>query len=369
MAKQTKVRYAVVGLGYIAQAAVLPAFAHARENSELVALVSRDATKRKKLGKKYGVSETCSYEDYEKCLRGGEIVAVYIALPNSLHRQYTEAAAGAGVHVLCEKPMAVTAEECTAMIEAARKNNVKLMIAYRLHFEAANLQAIEIVQSGKLGKPRIFASTFTMQVKDGDIRLQKEMGGGTLYDIGIYCINAARYLFRAEPTEVVAFRANGEDARFGDVEESISAIMRFPEDRMANFVCSFGGADVSAYEVVRSKGSLRLDPAYELASELTHHLTIDGKKKTRNFSRRDQFAPELIYFSNCIQKNLDPQPSGEEGLADVRIIEALYRSADSGAAVEIDSAPPRKRSTRAQEIKRPPIQMPRMVNATGPSPE
>jgi predicted dehydrogenase len=124
-----------------------------------------------------------------------------------------------------------------------------------------------------------------------------------------------------------------------------------------------------AYEVVGSKGSLRLDPAYELASELTHHLTIDGKKKTRNFSRRDQFAPELIYFSNCIQKNLDPQPSGEEGLADVRIIEALYRSADSGAAVEIDSAPPRKRSTRAQEIKRPPIQMPRMVNATGPSPE
>ena len=195
------------------------------------------------------------------------------------------------------------------------------------------------------------------------------MGGGSLYDIGIYCINAARYLFRAEPTEVVASRANGEDSRFRDIKESISAILRFPEDRMANFVCSFGGADVSAYEVVGSKGSLRLDPAYELASDLTQHLTIDGKKKTRNFSRRDQFAPELIYFSNCIQKNLDPQPSGEEGLADVRIIEALYRSADSGAAVEIDSTPPRKRPTRAQEIKRPPIQMPRMVNATGPSPE
>ena len=141
MAKQTKVRYAVVGLGYIAQAAVLPAFAHARENSELVALVSRDATKRKKLGKKYGVSETCSYEDYEKCLRGGEIDAVYIALPNSLHRQYTEAAAGAGVHVLCEKPMAVTAEECTAMIEAARKNNVnddRVSVTFRSSEPAGN---------------------------------------------------------------------------------------------------------------------------------------------------------------------------------------------------------------------------------------
>ena len=283
-----------------------------------------------------------------------------------MHRQYTEAAANAGIHVLCEKPMAVTAKECEAMIRAAEKSRVKLMIAYRLHFEEANLEAIEILQSGKLGKPRIFNSTFTMQVKDGNIRLRKEMGGGTLYDIGIYCINAARYLFRAEPTEVVAFRAEG---RFSEIEEGISAAMRYSEDRLASFVCSFGSADVSAYEVVGTKGSLRMDPGYELASELTLNLTIEGKKKTKTFGKRDQFAPELIYFSNCIQKNQDPEPAGEEGLADVRVIEALYQSAEDGSAVKIEGTPPRKRPTRAQEIKKPPIQMPQMVNASGPSPE
>jgi glucose-fructose oxidoreductase len=186
-----KIRYAVVGLGYIAQNAVLPAFAHAR-NSELTALVSDNPTKLKKLSKKYCVPHTYSYEEYSECLESGEVDAVYIALPNHMHRAYTEAAARAGVHVLCEKPMAVTEEDCQAMIAAAEKNNIKLMIAYRLHFEEANLRAVELVQSGKLGEPRVFDSVFTMQVKPGNVRLQKEKGGGTLYDIGIYCINAAR---------------------------------------------------------------------------------------------------------------------------------------------------------------------------------
>jgi glucose-fructose oxidoreductase len=362
------IRYAVVGLGYISQAAVLPAFAHARENSELTALVSSDTAKLKALGAKYKVS-TYSYDDFEECLRSGSVDAVYIALPNSMHREYTERAARAGIHVLCEKPMAVTEQDCLAMIEGAQTHKIKLMIAYRLHFEEANLRAVEIVQSGKLGNPRIFNSTFTMQVKEGNVRLQEELGGGTLYDIGIYCINASRYLFRAEPSEVLAFRVEGKEKRFGEVEESLSAMMRFPEDRLASFTCSFGASDVSAYEVVGTKGSLRLDPAYELAAELQHHLTLEGKKNTRVFKKRDQFAPELIYFSNCILKNRDPEPSGEEGLADVRIIQALYRSAQTGTPVEVKTEPPRKRPTRAQEITRPAVQKPRLVRASGPSPK
>src|SRR6266550_6491801 len=200
-----KVRYAVVGLGYISQAAVLPAFAHAR-NSALTALVSDNPTKLKKLSKKYSVPNTYSYEEYSECLASGEVDAVYIALPNHLHRAYTEAAAAAGIHVLCEKPMAVTEGDCQAMIAAAEKNKIKLMIAYRLHFEEANLKAIELVQSGKLGEPRIFNSTFTMQMKPGNVRMQREKGGA-LYDIGIYCINAVRALFAAEPTAVVAWSA------------------------------------------------------------------------------------------------------------------------------------------------------------------
>jgi len=361
-----KVRYAVVGLGYIAQAAVLPAFAHAR-NSELTALVSDNPTKLKNLSKKYSVPHTYSYQQYSKCLESGEVDAVYIALPNHLHRAYTEAAADSGIHVLCEKPMAVTEEDCHAMMAAAEKNKIKLMIAYRLHFEEANLKAIELVQSGKLGEPRIFDSLFTMQVKPGNVRLQGE-GGGPLYDIGIYCINAARYLFRAEPEEVLGIAGNSGDPRFREVEESFFATLRFSNGLTATFACSFGAADVSAYTVVGTKGVLRLDPAYELSTSLQHHIDIGGKKKTVRFPKRDQFAPELIYFSDSITKDKQPEPSGVEGLQDVRIIRALYRSAEDRKPIKLDNTPPRKRPSTIQEISRPPVRKAELVAAEGPSP-
>ena len=207
---QKKIRYAAVGLGHIAQVAVLPAFAHAG-NSELAALVSDDPEKLQKLGRRYKVKGRFSYDQFEEGLRSEAIDAVYIALPNHLHRPYAERAARAGVHVLCEKPMAVTEEDCLSMIRVAEEYGVKLMVGYRLHFEEANLKAIDLVQGGKLGDARLFNSVFTMQVKEGDIRLSpRELGGGTLYDIGIYCINAARNLYGAEPMEVIAFSANIE---------------------------------------------------------------------------------------------------------------------------------------------------------------
>src|SRR5262249_36658802 len=154
-------RYAVVGLGYIAQIAVLPAFEHAKENSELVALVSGDSRKRKALSRKYKVQQAYSYDQYEECLTSGEVEAVYICLPNSMHRVYTEAAAEAGLHVLCEKPMAFEEAECRSMIESAERARVKLMIACRLHFEPGNLHAIDAVRSGKIGEPRIFRAAFS----------------------------------------------------------------------------------------------------------------------------------------------------------------------------------------------------------------
>ena len=176
--------------GYISQAAVLPAFEHASSNSELPALVSNDPVKLKKLSARYGASYTYSYESYEECLRSGNIDTVYIALPNSMHREFSVKAAEAGIHILSEKPMAVREEECRDMIETARQNNVKLMIAYRLHFEAATLAAVAVIKSGKIGDPRFFVSCFSQQVKKGDIRLDSSLGGGSVYDMGIYCINA-----------------------------------------------------------------------------------------------------------------------------------------------------------------------------------
>lgn len=361
-----KIRYAVIGLGYISQVAVLPAFAHARENSELAALISGDPGKLKALAKKYKVPKTYTYERFEDCLADG-IDAVYIALPNSMHRVYTERAAKAGVHVLCEKPMAVTEEECQAMVDATAKANVKLMIAYRLHFERGNLSAIDSIRAGKIGEPRIFNSLFSQQVTPGNSRLQQDLGGGPLFDVGIYCINAARYLFGENPYEVFAFAAKSKDERFNEVEEMDAALLRFPNDRLATFVCSFGGADRSKYEVVGTKGSLRMDPAYDMATDLKCELIIEGKKQKATFKKSDQFAPEITYFSDCILEGRNPEPNGEEGLSDVRIINALLESAQKGRPVEIPTPEKKARPSIEQEIHKPPVDKPELVRARAPS--
>jgi predicted dehydrogenase len=364
---RSKIRYAVVGQGYISQVAVLPAFSNATRNSQLVALISDDPPKLQKLSKKYGVQHTYLYEQYDECLKSGEVDAVYIALPNHLHCNFTVRAAEAGVHVLCEKPMAVSVSECEQMIAAVRENSVKLMIAYRLHFEEANLRAVKVAQSGQLGDLRIFNSLFTMQVEEGNIRLKRALGGGTLFDIGIYCINAARYLFQDEPLRVFAVTESNGEKRFAEVEEMTSAILVFPHNRLACFTCSFGAADVSRYEIVGTKGSLQVDMAYEFSSAMHHTVTIGESKKLRAFPKRDQFGPELLYFSDCILEGKEPEPSGQEGMADVQIIDALYRSAENTSPVNLSEFEEVARPSPKQEIKRPPVKKPTLIGAKAPS--
>jgi predicted dehydrogenase len=364
--KRKKVRYAVIGLGHIAQAAVLPAFAHA-ENSELTALVSDDPEKRRELSEKYGVERAIDYDDLEDLFERRDVDAVYITLPNHMHHEFVVRAASAAIHVLCEKPLGVSTKECEEMIAAAEAAGVKLMTAYRLHFEKANLKAIEIAKSGQLGELRIFNSVFDMQVKPDNVRLDQEAGGGTLYDIGIYCINAARNLFRDEPDAVQAWSVSGDDPRFKEVDETTSAILHFSDERLASFTCSFGTADVGHYQIVGTEGDLRLDPAYEYVGALKHFLTVGGKTTTRTFRARDQFAPELIYFSNCVLRNKTPEPSGEEGLADVRVIEALYKSAETGERVLLSSFERKTRPEPRQEIHRPKIREPELVKVDSPT--
>ena len=361
-----KIRYAVVGLGHIAQVAVLPAFRNTHD-SELFALVSGDPTKLKKLGKKYSIEHLYSYEDYSRVL--SNVDAVYLALPNHLHCEYAVRAAAAGVHVLCEKPMAVTSEDCRAMIKAARQNHVKLMIAYRLHFEAGNLEAIALARSGRLGDLRCFTSEFSQQVADGNVRVTEsaDRGGGPLYDMGVYCINAARYLFRSEPIEVSAMAASKPEARFEQVEEMVSAVLRFPGDRVATFTCSFGAAEVSRYSLLGTKGSLRADPAYEYAEGIKHEVTIGGKTKAKSFPKRDQFAAEVSYFSDCVLKNKEPEPSGLEGLADVRIVEAIHESIQTKRSVALPELISKNRPNLQQEIHRPAHGKPETVHAHAPS--
>lgn len=359
------IRYGVVGLGHIAQAAVLPAFAHARRNSRLVALVSDDRTKRRELSRRYKVDHVCGYDGYGSCLE--QVDAVYIALPNAQHAEYTVRAAEAGVHVLCEKPMAVTVRECRRMIDACAANGVKLMVAYRLHFEEINLKAVELVRRGAIGVPQFFNSSFSMTVRRNNIRTKRAMGGGTLYDIGVYCINAARYLFRAEPVEVMALSVNRGGKKLREIDECTGALLRFEGERIAAFVTSFNAADVASYRIVGTKGQLRVDPAYEYAEGLACELTIDGKTTRQRIGKRDQFAPELLYFSDCIVKNRQPEPSGAEGLQDVRIVQALHASAATGRAIKIPPFARTKRPSARQRIRRPGIRKPRLVKARSAS--
>ena len=363
--KSGPVRFAVVGLGHIAQAAVLPAFRHARRHVELTALVSDTPAKLKQLGRRYGVKHLYSYDDARDLFTSGDVDAVYIALPNSQHAAWTLRAADAGLHVLCEKPLAVNVQDCERMIDACARNRVLLMTAYRLHFERCNLEVADIVRKKRIGDARFFDSQFSMQVKDGNIRLDRELGGGPEYDIGIYCLNAARYVFAAEPTKIFATASNSGDKRFREVPETVHVIMKFPQNRVANFICSFGAADRSRYEVVGTKGSVVCEPAYEYAEGLAYELTIGEKKTRKRFAKSDQFAPELIHFAKCIRAGRKPEPSGKEGLIDVAIIEAIHRSIASGTWEEPSVSQTKvNRPSLDQEMRAPPVvREPPMVDA------
>jgi predicted dehydrogenase len=353
--KGTHVRYAVIGLGHIAQAAVLPAFGHARANSVLAALVSGSPRKLRILGRRYGVSRLCGYEQAEELFASGEIDAVYIALPNDQHREWVVRAARAGLHVLCEKPMAVTVRDCEHMIRATDAAKVKLMIAYRLHFERTNLEAAELARSGKLGALRYFSSDFSMQVSPGNVRLKRDKGGGPLYDIGVYCINAARYTLSEEPVKVWASATKSRDPRFREVDETVTAVMRFKDERLATFTCSFGAADRSTFSVVGTRGRITLDPAYEYAEGLSSLVSVGGHERKKDGGKHDQFAAELLYFSECVLRDREPEPSGAEGLADIRVIEALHKSIKTGRWVDVNIQSPKRRPTLRQAAARPPV--------------
>lgn len=360
------VDYAVVGLGHIAQVAVLPAFQNASA-SRLAALVSGDPDKRRVLSERYRVERAVGYDEYEELLASGVVDAVYIAVPNHLHAELAVRAAEAGVHVLCEKPLAVTEEECRLMIEAAAANGAMLMTAYRLHFEEGNMAVADAVMSGRIGEPRFFDARFSQDVAPGNIRLMPcELGGGPVYDMGIYCINAARYLFRSEPLRVRAAAASGEDPRFRDCDEMVSAILEFPRNRIATFTCSFAAEGQSEYRVVGTDGWAGMDPAFGYAANLEYTIRSGDETWRHRLPQRDQFAPELTHFSQCILRGEQPEPDGSEGLADVRIVRAIHEAAREGSVIDV-SGPDRARRPGTELVqKEPGFPEPEEVHAAGP---
>ncbi len=362
---QSKIRYAVVGLGHIAQAAVLPAFAHARRNSSLHAIVSGSEKKLNEIGDKYRIPVRASYDNYERCLK--EVDAVYLCTPNTEHEDYAVRAAAAGVHVLCEKPLAVTDKACEHMISACRKGDVKLMTAYRLHFEPLYLEILDLVRKGKIGEPRFFSSSFSMHAKPNGIRTRKETGGGTLYDLGVYCVNTARVMFGAEPTEVFAFSVDGARADMPEIDEMTSGVMRFDGDRLATFTTSFDANGVSDFRIVGTEGNIHAEPAYEHAEALGYTLTVGKETTKKKGRRRDQFAAELVYFSDRVLQGKDPEPSAEEGCWDVRVVDALYQSARRGSPVTLGHFGPEEAPHTIQAEDFPPLrQEPELVAVRKP---
>ena len=358
-----KVRYAVVGAGWIAQEDFMPGVAKTG-NSVMTALVTGDAKKARELSEKYEIKHTCGYDGFDALLKSGKIDAIYLATPNTMHRDFTIRALAAGIHVLCEKPMAPTIEECRAMIAAGKKSGAKLMIAYRLHFEEATLEAIETVRSGKLGKARIFSSIFTQQIEASNHRTEKDKWAGPLPDMGPYPINAVRNLFSAEPIEAFGRTTSAKgDERFTEIPEMVNVWLRFPDERIAQFTISYGSEPVSEYRVSGTKGDLMMTPGFTWEKGQTLAVTVKGEKDEKTFDKVDQFAGETKYFSDCVLDNKEPEPDGEEGLCDVCVIKAIEKSIASGKVEPVEQVPRTKRPTREQVQEFPASEPPELVDA------
>jgi predicted dehydrogenase len=324
-----RIGYAVVGLGRIAEFAVLPAFAHSKK-SKLVAVVSGDPKKARRLAAKFQAAGHYTYDDYGRCLKDDRVHAVYIATTNGTHAEYTIRAAEAGKHVLCEKPMSNTVEECRAMIDACRRHRVRLMIAYRKYFEPASLALKKLVDAGKLGRLKIIHSAFTIFLPKNAPAWhlsQKQAGGGALMDLGVYCVNTICWLAGLQPLEVSATASTVDPARFKEVEESIAFQLTFPEGLIAQASASFGAAQASFLHVHGERGWAALDPAYAYDDGRRLFGEIGGRWFDSRFKPMDEFVLELDAFADCIRRGRDPEPDGRQGLQDVAVMQAIYRAA------------------------------------------
>lgn len=360
---ESTVRYGVVSAGWIAQAHFMPAAAQTG-NSRITAIVTGDPDKAATLGARYGAT-TYGYEQYEDLLASGEVDAVYVAPPNQQHLHYTVRALEAGVHVLLEKPMAVSVAECREINRVSRESGAKLMLAYRLHFEPATLDAVAKVRSGAIGRPRLFSSVFCQNVVPGNHRARSGFWAGPVADMAPYCVNAARMLFADEPIEVHAVGAHTPDRDF-NFHDSVSVVLRFPGERLAQFAVCYSAAQIDEYRVVGDKGSIELSPAYMFGA-LRQRYAGGGEPQEREFPAVDQFAGELQYFSDCLIEDRDPEPDGEEGLLDVRVLAAIERALDTGLEQPLDPYPRERRPSPQQATRLPPAETPELVNAAPPN--
>jgi predicted dehydrogenase len=340
-----RIGFAIVGLGRLSIDQILPAFGHS-QYAKPVALVSGDRAKAIKLAAQYGIKSSSIYDyaSFHRLADNPEVQAIYIVLPNGMHEEYVVKAAATGKHILCEKPMATSSREAQHMIDACSKANVKLMIAYRQQYEPHNIALRKLVQTGKLGKLSAFISSNSQQAGDPtQWRLNKALaGGGCLPDVGLYCLNAARFLSGQEPIAVSAtLYQPKDDPRFKEVEATVSFALTFPNGYIATSTTSY---NVHKSQFLRLEGTdawAELSPAYAYHGNklIWSHLADDTEVQlTPQIEEKDQFALEMDHFADCILEDETPHTPGEEGLRDHRIMEAIYESARTGKIVPLTSS-------------------------------
>ena len=333
-----QVGFALVGLGSLAINQLMPAFARCR-HAKLVGLVSGRPEKAKHLAQVYGVDpkNIYTYETYDRLADNPAIDVIYVVLPNNMHAEFTIRALKAGKHVLCEKPMANTPEECERMIAAAKPASRKLMIGYRLRYEPYNQALIAYArESSDAGPTRVILADAGFNIGDPtQWRLRKQMaGGGSLMDIGIYALNAARYLSGEEPVAVNAMmHSTPNDPRFAEVEENITFQLRFPSGVLANCTSSYG-AGLNRFRVTKPRGSAELEPALSYTG-LRMRVFRGSAIEERNLPQRDHFALEMDHFAGCVVNNTEPLTPGEEGLKDLKVMMAIYDAARSGRTIAL----------------------------------
>ena len=362
-----KVRYAIVGLGDISQASMMPGVAHTG-NSEITALVTDDQVKARELGKTYGVEATYRYDQFDELLASGLIDAVYLGTPSWRHAEFAIPALKAGIHVLSEKPLEISVEKAEAIRDAERASSAKLMTAYRLHFEPSTLDAIRRIRSGELGELIAFTSCFTQKVDPANHRVKNGVQAGPLFDMAPYPINASRYLFGAEPTEVVsAVATRHAELGLGDLDDTFAVTLRFPGDRLAQFTVSYAANTVDSLTISGTEGSIHMDPAYGFGDAMEQRVTIGETKSHESFKPTDQFGGEMRYFSDCILEDRDPEPDAEEGLADLRVIEGVLEALETRGPVTLPPFVRSRRISAEQEQTLSPIKEPKLVHAASPT--
>lgn len=338
-------------------------------NSEITALITSDPVKARELGGKYGVEAVYSYENFREALSSGLFDAIYVSTPNWRHAEFIVPALEAGTHVLTEKPLEVTTAKCKEILRAAQNSPAKLMVAYRLHFEPGTLDTIDKIRSGALGEVHLFSSTFTQLVDPENHRVHNAELAGPVMDMGPYPVNAARYVFEAEPVEVVsAVGAKHPHSGFPqDFYDTVVVTLRFPGDRFAQFNLSYFGSPANTLIAVGTKGTIELDPCYVFGKPFRQAVAFGEEENVAEFKNTDHFGGEMKYFSNCILNNEDPEPDGEEGFADVRVLEGIEQALKTGKPVQLEPFERSRRiDTEKQRMMLKAVPTPELVHASNP---